>query len=109
VDVGEERPVVIGEFHFGATDRGMFHPGLVATANQKGRAAAYAHYVESALAHPAVVGCHWFQYVDEPLTGRWFDGENYNIGFVSVTDTPYPELVAAARRVHAAMYRQHRL
>lgn len=46
---------------------------------------------------PAFVGTHWFQYVDEPLTGRTLDGENYNIGFVSVTDTPYPEMVAADR------------
>ena len=26
--------------------------------------------------------------VDEPLTGRAYDGENYNIGFLTVTDTP---------------------
>jgi agarase len=44
--------------------------------------------------------------MDQPLTGRWFDGENYNIGFVSITDTPYPEMVAAARRVHGQMYRR---
>ena len=56
------------------------------------------------LDNPAFVGCHWFQYVDEPLTGRSFDGENYNIGFVTVTDTPYPELVAAARQVHVSAY-----
>jgi agarase len=49
------------------------------------------------------VGVHWFQYIDEPLTGR-FDGENYNIGFVDVTDTPYPELRDAARRVNNTIY-----
>ena len=32
-----------------------------------------------------LVGCHWFQYVDEPLTGRAYDGENYNIGFVTIS------------------------
>ena len=100
------KPVVIGEFHFGATDRGMFHPGLRPTANQAERAKAYANYVRSAAAMPAMVGCHWFQYVDEPLTGR-FDGENYNIGLVSVTDTPYPELRDAARAVNAQIYQLH--
>ncbi len=25
---GADKPVIIGEFHFGALDRGMFHPGL---------------------------------------------------------------------------------
>ena len=98
------RPVIIGEFHAGALDRGMFHPGLVAAKDQQERAAIYTDYVTSVLDHPALVGCHWFQYVDEPLTGRSFDGENYNIGFLTVTDTPYPEMVAAARSIHQAAY-----
>lgn len=100
------KPVLIGEFHFGATDRGLFHPGLRSTPNQAARARAYADYVRSATAMPALVGCHWFQYVDEPLTGR-FDGENYNIGLVTVTDTPYPELRDAARAVNLQVYRLH--
>ncbi len=99
-----DRPVIIGEFHAGALDRGMFHTGLVAARDQQERAAIYADYVSSVLDHPALVGCHWFQYVDEPLTGRSFDGENYNIGFVTVTDTSYPELVEAARGVHRQAY-----
>jgi len=98
------KPLIVGEFHFGALDRGMFHTGLVPTRDQNERAASYARYVRSVADCPAFVGCHWFQYVDEPITGRWFDGENYNIGFVDVTDTPYPELTAAAREVHAGLY-----
>jgi hypothetical protein len=98
------RPVIIGEFHAGALDRGKFHTGLVAASDQQERAAIYTDYVESALKNPALVGCHWFQYVDEPLTGRAYDGENYNIGLLTVTDTPYTELVAAARAVHRRAY-----
>lgn len=94
------KPVLIGEFHFGSTDRGIFHPGLVPVRDQAARGEAYRRYIESALACPAVVGAHWFQYVDEPATGRWYDGENYNIGFVDVTDSPYPDLAGAAREVH---------
>jgi hypothetical protein len=101
------KPCVIGEFHFGALDRGMFHPGLVRTRDQADRAQAYQEYLRSVLALPAFVGCHWFQYCDEPLTGR-FDGENYNIGLVSGTDTPYGELVAAARQIQSEIYsRKH--
>ena len=96
--------MIIGEFHVGALDRGMFHPGLVAAADQDERAVIYTSYVESVLKNPALVGCHWFQYVDEPLTGRAYDGENYNIGFVTVTDTTYPELVRAARAIHSRAY-----
>ncbi len=99
------KPCIIGEFHFGALDRGMFHPGLVSTPNQVARAVMYEDYVRSVLESPSFVGCHWFQYVDEPLTGRSFDGENYNIGLVSVTDTPYKEMVEAARRIHQMAYK----
>ncbi len=97
------KPCIIGEFHFGALDRGMFHTGLVAVESQEERGKAYQAYVRSVWKLPAFVGCHWFQYVDEPLTGR-FDGENYNIGFVSVVDYPYWELVEAARKVHGEVY-----
>ncbi|MBI5091627.1 MAG: hypothetical protein HZB26_04190 [Candidatus Hydrogenedentes bacterium] len=98
------KPLIIGEFHFGALDRGMFHPGLVETKDQNERAASYKLYVESVVDCPAFVGCHWFQYVDEPITGRYFDGENYNIGFVTVVDQPYPEMVSKAKEAHAATY-----
>ncbi len=101
-----DAPIIIGEFHFGALDRGMFHTGLVPVANQEARAQSYIDYVRSVADCPEFVGCHWFQYVDEPTTGRWFDGENYNIGFVTVTDSPYPEMVAAARAVHTELYRR---
>jgi agarase len=64
----------------------------------------YQEYVHSVIDNAAFVGCHWFEYVDEPLTGRTYDGENYNIGLVSVTDTPYPEMVEATKAVHAEAY-----
>ncbi len=95
-----DRPVMIGEFHFGALDRGMFHQGLVPVSNQRERGRAYQRYMRSAAREPRIVGAHWFQYTDQSITGRWFDGENYNIGFVDVTDTPYPELSEAARIVN---------
>jgi hypothetical protein len=97
------KPVIIGEYHFGATDRGMFHPGLRPRKDQADRAAAYEGYVRSVRALPAFVGCHWFQWADEPLTGR-FDGENYNIGFVTTANTLYPEMRDAARRVNSTLY-----
>jgi hypothetical protein len=99
-----DRPAIVGEFHFGALDRGMFHQGLQAAADQHERAAMYVDYVKSVADHPLFVGCHWFQYVDQPLTGRTGDGENYSIGLVSVVDVPYRELVDAARQVHRDIY-----
>jgi hypothetical protein len=79
---GIDKPTLIGEFHFGALDRGHFNTGLRTVANQQQRADAYYHYVEGALENPQIVGTHWFQYADQSITGR-FDGENYQIGFVN--------------------------
>jgi len=100
---GIDKPVIIGEFHFGALDRGMFHPGLKKTANQQDRAARYKSYVSGALRNPYIVGTHWFQYKDQATTGRG-DGENYQIGFVDICDNPYPEIVQACREIGYNMY-----
>ena len=39
-DGGADVPLMVGEFHFGALDRGLFHTGLVPTENQAVRARA---------------------------------------------------------------------
>ncbi len=75
--------------------------------NQAERGANYATYVTEALASPEVVGVHWFAYADEPTAGRSGDGENGNFGFVSITNTPYYDLIAAARGVNARAYAIH--
>lgn len=98
-------PVIIGEFHFGALDRGMFHTGLVPVATQEARAKAYHDYVQGALANPCFVGSGWFKYMDEPTTGRTLDEENYQIGLVDGCDTPYPETIAAVREVGYGLYK----
>ena len=94
------KPALIGEFQFGSSDTGLFWPGLFDVAVEGGRGPAYAAYLRSALVNPDIVGCHWFQYVDEPLTGRLLDGENGHMGFVSVADVPYSGLVSAAREAN---------
>jgi hypothetical protein len=102
---GGDKPLIIGEFHFGALDRGMFHTGLVPTPNQAARAQAYKDHVLGALRHPQFVGTHWFQWKDEPTTGRVLDEENYQIGLVDVADTPYRETIEAVREVGYHLYR----
>ena len=100
---GIDKPCLIGEFHFGALDRGMFHTGLCPVESQDARAAAYEKYVASALENPYLVGTHWFQYMDQATTGRG-DGENYQIGLVTSCDSPYPETIAAVRKIGRQMY-----
>jgi hypothetical protein len=102
-----DKPIIIGEFHFGALDRGMFHTGLRKAQDQIERAGHYKSYVLGALRNPAIIGTHWFQYRDQATTGRG-DGENYQIGFVDVCDKPYYEIVHAAAEIGEKMY-QYRL
>ncbi|MCX6900512.1 MAG: beta-galactosidase [Verrucomicrobia bacterium] len=100
---GVDKPVMIGEFHFGALDRGMFHPSLIEVADQAARGKAYATYIASALRHPNFIGAHWHQFGEQPTTGR-FDGENLQNGFLDVCDTPYPETIAGIREVGYRLY-----
>ena len=98
-----DRPVIIGEFHFGATDRGPFGRSLIGCDNQQARAACLKDYVRGALANPLIVGVHWHQFSDQATTGR-FDGEYFQVGWTDVCDTPYPETISAVREVGYSLY-----
>lgn len=100
---GLDAPILVGEFHFGALDRGPFCPGLLLLADQNERAQTYRRYVNSALDNPQIVGVHWHQLSDQPTAGR-FDGENMQVGWTDVCDTPYWETVDAVRETGYGMY-----
>lgn len=100
---GVDKPMVISEFHFGALDRGSLHVGILAAVSQSERAEKYKTYLHSALHNPFIVGTHWFQYADQPPTGRG-DGENYNVGLIDLADKPFPELTQAVTEVGHALY-----
>ncbi|GLR69543.1 beta-galactosidase [Agaribacter marinus] len=101
-----DMPSVIGEFHNGSQDSGMLNPGLIHAPSQQDRGRRYKDYMYGVIDNPYFVGAHWFQYNDGPLTGRAYDGENYNVGFVSVADVPYAPLVKAAKEVNADLYKR---
>ncbi len=63
-------------------------------------------YMNSVIDSPYFVCAHWFQYIDSPITGRAYDGENYNVGFVSVTDSPYQPLIESSRKINASLYQR---
>ena len=99
------RPIIVGEFHFGVPGRGLA-AGLVQVRDQAERGTAYRYYVEQAASFPAFIGSSWFQWVDQPSTGR-MDGENYNIGLVDVTDRPYEPLIDAMKTTHRRLQAVH--
>ena len=98
-----DAPVMIGEFHFGAPDRGPFGVGVRQAKDQADRAVKLAKYVRSALANPQVVGVHWHQFSDQATSGR-FDGEYFQVGWTDICDRPYPETVKALREVAYPLY-----
>lgn len=100
---GVDKPVMIGEWHFGALDRGLFHPSLIKMESQADRADAYYKYAKSALENPNIVGIHWHQFSDQATTGR-FDGENFQVGLTDVCDTPYAETIAKIREIGRDLY-----
>nr|WP_144922164.1 beta-galactosidase [Paenibacillus bovis] len=97
------RPVMIGEFHFGAADAGLLAYGIRALATQEERGNAYRYYVEQAAVIPELIGVHYFQYQDQPALGR-FDGENYQIGFVNVCQKPYDQFIKHVTEAHENIY-----
>jgi len=102
-----DMPSIIGEYHIGATsDTGLYHPGLILASDQQDRARMYKEYMRTVVDNPYFVGAHWFQYIDSPLTGRAYDGENYNVGFVTIADVPYKAMIEATKEINSELYQR---
>ncbi|WP_339529061.1 beta-galactosidase [Pseudomonas mucidolens] len=101
-----DKPVFITEFNFGSADRGPFWGGVTQLAREEDRGPAYATFLKQALAEPSIVGVHWFQYLDQPVTGRLLDGENGHFGLVGITDVPFQGFVDRVRKSNLAAIRQ---
>ena len=94
---------MIGEYHFGAMDRGMFHASLIDAGSQEQRGKMMKNYITSALSNPNIIGVHWHQFADQATTGR-FDGENFQVGLTDCCDTPYYETIFMLRAVGYQIY-----
>lgn len=102
---GGKKPIILSEWHYCSSDEGLQARMEVKT--QEDRGAGYRNYIEQSAALPFVVGSEWFSFIDQSITGRFFEGfngEGYNIGFVNVADRPYKPLVAAAKASHDQLY-----
>jgi hypothetical protein len=98
-----KKPVLVGEWHFGATDTGFPAAALETVATQRDRGLAYRRYLEAHAAAPWCVGAHWFTLYDQSALGR-FDGEPYNCGFIDVCHREQTEIADAARASHENLY-----
>jgi len=108
------KPVFCGELSYPSTyggDRGFgrYHVSATDDADAGDR---YAAWVEAAARNPCSLGGLWFQYRNQPLTGRGpgegpqlvFD-EHYAFGLVEETDRPKWELVRRMREANLAAVR----
>lgn len=98
------KPLFIGEFHVGSTDRNNWNAGYVQAPNMASRVAMARDYMRDAVNNPGIIGFHWFQWNDQPITGRWFDGENMGCGLLSITDRPWPEMRDLFRQFLPTVY-----
>ena len=103
-----DKPVLVSEFQFGSRDRGPFWPGPLELVREEDRGPAYGNFLKAALEQPVIVGAHWFQYLDQPASGRLLDGENGHLGLVAITDMPYPGFVDAVRKSNLQIMAQLR-
>lgn len=65
-----DKPVMIGEFHFGSLDGGLTATGLRGVTDQTERGIAYQYYLEQGIKSGYFVGAHYFCCYDESCTGR---------------------------------------
>ncbi len=71
--------------------------------NPRERADSFARYLEAGFRHPLLVGAHFFQFRDQPISGRP-DGEAIPRGLVNITDTPHFDLISTNRRLAYDLY-----
>jgi hypothetical protein len=111
------KPAMCGEFSFPSWHRGERGMGVFgasppddATAGQY-----YANWVRDAARNPYVIGGQWFQYRDQPITGRGSSesigltkDEHFAFGLVDITDRPKWDLIEPMRgaNLSAAKLRQ---
>ena len=104
------KPVLCGEFSFPPTYNGARGFGVYPTnaVDDRDSGAKYVRWIRDAANNPYCVGCYWFEYRDEPVTGRGpghgpdlIYGEHYAFGFVDVTDQPRYALIEQARQINA--------
>jgi uncharacterized protein (TIGR03437 family) len=114
-----KKPVLVGEYSFPSDYGGMrgfgvgsYQGEITLSDSQSGDL--YAQWLQAAAANPYVVGVEWFEYADEPVTGRGNNdgstnispslvlGENIAFGLVDGADRPKYDLVSKVRAANIA-------
>lgn len=100
------KPIMLTEFHYGDPTQGQTS-SIQMMDDEKGKGEAYRSYVESVAATGFVVGTHWFEYLDQSVTGRWFQGffgEGFGVGLLNVADRPYKVFLNEVMKTNYNIY-----
>lgn len=99
-----DRPILVGEWGIRANPlQTPFRGERPLSPDPAERSESYARYLEAGFRHPLLVGAHFFQFRDQPISGRP-DGEAIPRGLVNLTDTPHFDLVQTNRRLAYRLY-----
>lgn len=101
-----DKPILVSEFHHGSLDRGLPVTGIRGVRTQEERGVAYRYYMEQAASCPAFLGSVYFTLNDQPILCN-AGQENYNIGFVDITNRPHTEITDALRQTAENIYAVH--
>lgn len=95
------QPLIITEYSFHSLDGRSGNRNIVGfpgqVMDQQARGDAYRQFTTRLAKVPWVIGADWFQWMDEPPSGRRIDGEDVNFGIVDIDDRPYEGLAQAIR------------
>jgi hypothetical protein len=96
------QPVMLSEYSFHALDGRSGNRNTVGFAaqvlDQQARGEGYQIFTSRLARVPWIVGADWFQWNDEPPSGRANDGEDANFGVVDIDDRPYTALIDSIRK-----------
>lgn len=106
------QPLIIGEYSFHSLDNRSGNRNNIGFSaqvpDQEARADAYRAFTTRIARIPWIIGGDWFQWHDEPPSGRSADGEDANFGIVDVDDREYPLLVSAIQQTARSLNTLHR-
>ncbi|HZL37291.1 MAG TPA: hypothetical protein VFC78_18370 [Tepidisphaeraceae bacterium] len=106
-----EQPILISEYSFHALDGRSGDRNTIGfdaqVLDQQARGDAYRLFTTRLARVPYIIGADWFQWMDEPPSGRASDGEDANFGVVDVDDHAYKPLAQAIRATTPLLNKLH--
>ncbi len=98
-----QKPIIVGEWHIGGSDKGLYSNALVSSSSQAERGKCCSYYMQTAMSYTNCIGIHYFELNDQPLLGR-FDGENMQHGLIDICNRPHYACIEKMQETNIKMY-----